>query len=130
MPSPITQNENLRDFLSTSRVSARRSVPVSESSDAEIYEVPSSLAEERRRIRVHTAEGTDIRGSIYMEGTHFDRRVSTVMNDSREFISLTDAEIFFRGRRVSRTDFICINKTSIAYVMEDGEIPHPIYQEA
>ncbi len=94
-----------------------------QSEDPEVYEVPSSVSEEQRRIRVHTVEGTDIRGFLYLEGTSFERRVSTVMNDSRTFIALTDIEIFIKGRRVSRADFICVNKSSIAYVMEDGDIP-------
>ena len=100
-----------------------KTAPGLETEDPEIYEVPSSISEENRRIRVHTVEGTDIRGFIYLEGTNFERRVSTVMNDARVFISLTEAELFSKGRRVSRTDFICVNKSSIAYVMEDGDIP-------
>ncbi|NJL99690.1 MAG: hypothetical protein HC818_00375 [Synechococcaceae cyanobacterium RM1_1_27] len=126
--------EDLQGYMSSSLTSGQhpmsgkftpgKMVPgQAETEDPEIYEVPSSISEENRRIRVHTVEGTDIRGFIYLEGTNFERRVSTVMNDARVFISLTDAELYSKGRRVSRTDFICVNKSSIAYVMEDGDIP-------
>ncbi|MGF1576631.1 MAG: hypothetical protein ACFCU9_11975 [Cyanophyceae cyanobacterium] len=126
--------EDLKSYMASSLASGQNATPGKvapgktvpgglEAEDLEIYEVPSSISEENRRIRVHTVEGTDIRGFIYLEGTTFERRVSTVMNDNRVFISLTEAELFSKGRRVSRTDFICVNKSSIAYVMEDGDIP-------
>ncbi len=124
------ESDDLQGFLSSSlKTSGHSAMPgkthhrPDQSEDPEVYEVPSSVSEEHRRIRVHTVEGTDIRGFLYLEGTSFERRVSTVMNDSRTFIALTDIEIFIKGRRVSRADFICVNKSSIAYVMEDGDIP-------
>ncbi|MGQ9836800.1 MAG: DUF6812 domain-containing protein [Cyanobacteriota bacterium] len=54
-----------------------------------------------------------------MEGTEFERRVSSLLNDERTFVAVTDSEMFVNGHRVAHAEFICINKNAISYVLEE-----------
>jgi len=83
------------------------------------YETDQTVGEERRRIRIRTLDGTDIRGEVFLEGTEFERRVSNLLNDERMFVPLTDSEMFINGRRIAHAEFICVNKNAISYVLEE-----------
>lgn len=83
------------------------------------YETAQTVGEERRRIPIRTLDGTDIRGEVFLEGTEFERRVSSLLNDERTFVPLTDSEMFINGRRVAHADFICVNKNAISHVLEE-----------
>ncbi len=83
------------------------------------YETPSSTGEERIRVRVQLMNGNELKGYIYLEGTDFERRVSTLFNDSRAFVPFTDVEIYQAGKRMSQSNFVCINKQAIAMVYEE-----------
>ncbi len=107
------QFDDLRDAMSTSgrsiKKAARRGA----------YETAQAVGEERRRIRIRTLDGTDIRGEVFLEGTEFERRVSSLLNDERTFVAVTDSEMFVNGRRVAHAEFICVNKNAISYVLEE-----------
>jgi hypothetical protein len=78
-----------------------------------------AFTEEKRKVRIRTLDGTDVKGDVFLEGTSFDRRVSNLLNDNRAFVSVTNAELFVNGRRVSTSEFVCINKQAISYVVEE-----------
>ncbi len=83
------------------------------------YENRSDIREERRRIRIRTQDGTDLRGFVYLEGTDFDRRVSNLLNDARPFVSLSNVDLFQSGRRVGAYPFLCLAKQAIVYALEE-----------
>ncbi len=78
-----------------------------------------STGEERVKVRIQMINGNEIKGYIYLEGTSFERRVSSLFNDTRLFVPVTDAELYQGGKKLSTTPFVCLNKQAIAMVYEE-----------
>lgn len=105
--------DDLHNAMSTSGRSTKKAA------QSGAYETVQAVREERRRVRIRTLDGTDIRGEVFLEGTEFERRVSSLFNDERTFVAVTDSEMFANGRRVAHAEFICVNKNAISYVLEE-----------
>ncbi|GAB4213055.1 MAG: hypothetical protein OHK0012_08530 [Synechococcales cyanobacterium] len=94
------------------------STPASNFFENRLYETNQPIPEQCR-IRVRTLDGTDIKGLLLLDTENFVRRVSDLLNDARNFIPLTNAELYRNGRRLSTHNFMCISKQAIAFVTED-----------
>ncbi len=73
----------------------------------------------RRKIKIYTSEQTEIQGELIMQDENYDQRVSDLLNDSRAFIPLLNAEIYVSGKLVAKHGFVCVNKQIIAYTIEE-----------
>ena len=72
----------------------------------------------KKAIKIYARERTEIQGELIIEDKSFDERVSDLLNDSRSFLPMLNAEIYVSGKLVAKHDFLCINKQFIAYVTD------------
>lgn len=60
-----------------------------------------------------TLESIVIVGRVTVKGGSYHARLSDMINSERQFIPLTDVEVYRQNKLIERTRFLCVNKQSI-----------------
>src|SRR4028118_2014532 len=80
----------------------------------------------QRRVKVLTTNNLEISGelTITMSPDSYRSKISDLLNNSRNFIDLTDVEVYGNDEQLlAKMPFLCINKPAIALVLEDESSP-------
>lgn len=80
-----------------------------------------------------TLDGIQIVGKVTIKGGSYHARLSDLINSERQFIPLTDVEVYRQNKLIERTQFLCVNKQSIitfAELPEGVTVPEPSAQIA
>ncbi len=75
------------------------------------------------RVKVLTTNNLQVSGelTLTMPPDSYRSKISDLLNNSRNFIALTDVEVHGNNKEVlAKMPFLCINKPAIALVFEDG----------
>lgn len=80
------------------------------------------------RVEILTLNNVQIFGDMAVLDLHhhYGSRISNMLNNSRNFIMLTDVEIHQQGQRLTQMSSLCINKPAIAFLYEVDSIPQSI----
>lgn len=78
-----------------------------------------AIAKETVEVKIFTTNQNQIRGYVNVTGA-YRCRLSDLLNNDRPFISLTNVKIYdAKGGLLQRCEFLCVNKNSIDYVLEE-----------
>jgi hypothetical protein len=76
----------------------------------------------QRRVKVLTTNNLEISGelTITMSPDSYRSKISDLLNNSRNFIDLTDVEVRGNDQQlIAKMPFLCINKPAIALLFEE-----------
>lgn len=113
-------NESFRAVIGTHFLSNPEPMQASDNSQTKVFASSRQLVD----VKIFTMNRQQIRGQLSISGS-YRSRLSDLLNGERIFISVTKARIYdAKGELVTQSPFLCLNKESIDFVIEENPLEH------
>jgi hypothetical protein len=73
------------------------------------------------RVKVLMLNQLEVVGTVTMGPNSYRSRLSDLINNNQSFLVLTDVTVYQNGTVSSQSPFLCVNKSSVVFLAEDGE---------
>lgn len=70
-------------------------------------------------VRILMVNQQELLGTVIIPAKGYRSRLSDLINNSQNFLALTDVEVYQENLLLTKTPFLCVNKQRIIYVVED-----------